>query len=274
MASLTATTLRVRPVGTTIDFCPVCRRERSFRFAEAQAHRYALVFDRGPIAHPHHELTCESCGAIMERAVEERPVTMTSAAANSPLAEPEVLPLVRQRIADWADMETRRRADKLHPDEREEMIRTAMLSFARLYDERPIERVHPMTRFTLTVVVAALMGGGAWAWLATGNRWLLVGGACAGVAISIGALVWIRSRCPRTRVRRWVAAALAPLDPTEAEVTAIKREMLTSRLKSGECIKPARMLKEIAHQRERLSLVKPKTDRAEPVGPQCQSYSS
>ncbi|MEQ8770139.1 MAG: hypothetical protein RIB60_06480 [Phycisphaerales bacterium] len=243
MAGMMATSLRVRPVGMTVDFCPVCRRERAFRFAEARMHRFAFLFDQGPIAHPHHELTCGSCGAIMERAVEERPL------APGQTGDPEVLPLVRQRIADWAAMEQRRKDGKLRPDDREEMIRTAMLSFARLYDERPVERLHPFTRLTLTIVVIAVVAGGAWMWWDTRNLWWLVGGIGVGIVLSTIFMVWIRSCCPRTRVRTWVAAALAPLDPSEAEVAAIKREMLTSRLKSGECIKPARMIKEVKRQR-------------------------
>lgn len=243
MAGFTATTLRVRPVGMTVDFCPVCRRERAFRFAEAQHHRYAFVFDQGTMGRAHHEITCGSCGAIMERAVEERPIEPGQT------GDPEVLPLVRQRIADWAAMEDRRKDGSLRPADREEMIRTAMLSFARLYDERPIERVHPFMRFMLTVIVVAVVGGGVWLWWDTKNLWWLVGGVGGGLVLSAIFLEWIRSRCPRTKARRWVAAAIAPLDPTEAEVAAIKREMLTSRLKSGECIKPVRMIKEVKRQR-------------------------
>ncbi len=206
-------------------------------------HRFAFVFDQGPFAHPHHELTCGTCGAIMERAVEERPISPGQT------GDPEVLPLVRQRIADWDAMEQRRKEGTLRPDDREEMIRTAMLSFARLYDERPVERLHPLTRLTLTLIVIAVVACGAWLWWGTNNIWWLAGGVGCGALLSFIFMVWIRSCCPRTRVRTWVAAALAPLDPTEAEVTAIKREMLTSRLKSGECIKPSRMIKEVKRLR-------------------------
>lgn len=254
---LSAITLRVRHVGVTVDFCPVCRGRRSFRFAEARQHRYLLLMNQGPVGHAHHELTCTTCGAILERDVDERPVTMTVTSGSGEVREPEVLPLVRQRIADWEDMERRRKEGKLRPDEREEMIRTAMLSFSRLYDEQLTERMHPATMTMLAVFSLALAGGGAWAWVTLHNHWLVIGVLAAIVVIIASMLVIIRARCPRTKVRRWVAAALAPLDPTEAEIGAIKREMLTHRLRAGECIKPWKMRKAIDKQRVRMGLVRP-----------------
>lgn len=254
---LSAVTLKVRPVGVTVDFCPVCRRERSFRFAEARQHRYLLLLDQGPIGQAHHELTCTSCGAMLERDVAERPVTMTVTSGMGEVREPEVLPLVRQRIADWEDMERRRQAGKLRADEREEMIRTAMLSFSRLYDEQLTERLHPATLTVLAVFALGLAGGGAWVWWTLWNHWIVVGVLTA-VVVAIGLmLLYIRAKCPRTRARRWVASALAPLDPSEDEIAGIKREMLTHRLRAGECVKPWKMRKAIEKQRVRMGLARP-----------------
>lgn len=252
---LSATTLRVRHIGTTIDFCPVCRCQRTFRFAEARTHRYFLMLDQGPIAQPHHELSCTSCSVILQRDVAERPVTMTTARGG--VKDPEVLPLVVQRIHDWEDMEQRRKAGKLRQGEREEMIRTAMLSFSKLYDEQLMERVHPSVLMAMALASAGLALGGYWVWRTLESHWVIVGVLVAIIAMMLLMLAWVRSRCPRTRVRRWVAAALAPLDPTEAEIAAIKREMLTRRLKSGECIKPARMRRAIDKQRLRMGLARP-----------------
>lgn len=253
---LASVSLRTRPIGVTVDFCPVCRRERRFKFAEARQHQYFMMLDRGAVGHPHHELTCTGCGAILERDVSERPVAMTVTSGGE-VREPEVLPLVRQRIADWADMERRRNEGGLRPDERTEMIRTAMLSFSRLYDEQMLARVHPMTTTALMVLSLALAGGGVWAWLQIRNHWIVIGVLVAIIVLIAGILLWFRSRCPKSKARRWVAAALAPLDPSEAEILAIKREMLTSRMKSGECIRPAKMRKAIDKQRVREGMASP-----------------
>jgi len=252
-----AITLRVRPVGITVDFCPVCRRERSFRFAEACQHRYMLFFNRGPVGHAHHELTCTGCGAILERDVDERPVTMTVTSGSGEVREPEVLPLVRQRIADWEDMERRRQSGKLRADEREEMIRTAMLSFSRLYDEQLTARLHPATLTAVIVFMVALAGTAAWVWMDVRNHWVVAGLLVAIVGALGLALVYIRHKCPRTKARRWVAAALAPLDPSEEEIAAIKREMLTHRLRAGVCVKPWKMRKAIDKERVRMGLARP-----------------
>ena len=67
---------------------------------------------------------------------------------------------------------------------------------------------------------------------------------------------WGREHGRPTSGCSWVASALAPLDPSEAEILAIKREMLTHRLKRGACIKPARMRKAIDKQRVRMGLVR------------------
>jgi hypothetical protein len=233
MSLLSATVLRVRPIGKTRDFCPVCRQERRFRLAIAERRRVILLMDRGPVGHPHHELTCLSCQCKMERPAEERPVASPPVGAAAEGFEPECLAIVQRRIDGCVKMEEARRSGRLSPQGREEMIRGAVHCFARIYDEEPTERVTPMMSGLLFVATIALAAGGLFAWYRMDHNPLAIASALAIVAIWGGLWHWIVSHSPRKKVRTWLAMALAPLDPSEQEIRQARRELQAIRMGAG-----------------------------------------
>ena len=241
MSLVSATVLRVRPAGVTVDFCPVCRRERRFRLAVAERRRVVLLVDRGPVGQAHHELACRSCGCVMERAASERPIGRPPTGAAAETFEPACLPIVRQRIEDCTRMEAARAAGRLKPEGREEMIRHAVHCFARLYDEGPTDRVTPVASALVFALTAALGYGAVAAWTRL-ERPLWAAACLAGIAAVWGVLwLWVETRSPRRKVRTWLARALAPLDPSEAEIRQARRELQSVRMGAGFKMRPAKL---------------------------------
>lgn len=243
---LSDSVLKVVPLGMTSDYCPVCRSERRFRLAIAQHHSYALLVDRGPRGHAHHELTCTGCGCRMERPTEERPVQDAPTGAAVEGFEPEMLPIVRSRIDGCVRLEQARVEGKLKPEQREELIRHAMLCFARLYDEQPYERMTPLVKALLFVLGAAMLGVGFWRFGADGS-WLWLAGAGLGIGVLIVLLTnWSHRTSPRMKARTWLARSLAPLDPTREEIRKVRAEMQRSRLNAGFRIRSDKLVAKIA----------------------------
>ncbi len=245
LSLLSAKVLRVRPVGVTSDFCPVCRCERRFKLALAGHHRYTLCLDRGPVGQIHHELTCVVCAARVERSADERDVRVVPGKGAVGTHEPEALPIVRSRIEDCARMEQARREGKLKPDQREELIRHAMYCFARIYDEDSFERLTPFVKLLILLGCLLVMALGYWGWRESGNVWALVGAAGAVVTIFGALLYWVTKHSPRKRVRGWLAQSLAPLDPSREEIRRIRAELQGSRIKAGFRIRSDKLIAKI-----------------------------
>lgn len=245
LSLLSAKVLRVRPVGVTSDFCPVCRCERRFRLALAAHHRFTLCLDRGPCGQTHHELTCLVCAARVERNADERDVRVIPGKGETGTHEPEMLPIVRSRIDDCARMERARLEGKLNHDQREELIRHAMYCFARIYDEDAFERLTPMRKLLILLACVLVMALGYWAWRETGIVWVLAGAAGAVVAAFVALLYWATRHAPRQRVRGWLARSLAPLDPTGEEIRRMRAELQGSRIKAGYRIRSDKLLAKI-----------------------------
>ena len=148
---ISVTVLRIRPIGVTSDYCPVCRQECRFRLAQAEHKRYFMCMDRGRHGHPHHELTCTTCNCRVERPTEERPVSILPDPKSAAVFEPEMLPIVNKRIEDCTKMELSRSKGKLNPAQREEMIRHSLYCFAHLYDEETFERLTPLARLMILI---------------------------------------------------------------------------------------------------------------------------
>lgn len=241
MSLLSATVLRVRPAGVTCDFCPVCRQERRFRLGVAEYRRVALLIDRGRVGHEHHELTCKSCGCVMERPAAERPLRHTPTGSAAETFEPECLPIVRHRIDDCTRMEAMRKAGKVKPEIREEMIRHAVHSFARIYDELPTARITPLASGLLFAATLALGVLAYFAWSSMSQPWLAAAALFAAAALWLGLWHWINTHSPRVRVRTWLAMALAPLDPTEAEIRQARLELQAHRMGAGFKMSPTKL---------------------------------
>ena len=248
MALLSATVLRVRPAGKTRDFCPVCRQERRFRLAIAEHRRIVLLVDRGQVGQGHHELTCMSCGCKMERPSEERPIPIEPTGPAAETFEPECLAIVQRRIDDCSAMEAARRANKLTPQWREEIISQAVHSFARIYDEEPTERVTPLMSGVIFLMTIALGGAAVAAWMRVeGTPGRAIAVAClVGIVLVWGGLwYWIVTHSPRKKVRTWLAMALAPMDPTVEEIRAARRELQARRMGAGFKIRAGKVLAKI-----------------------------
>lgn len=237
-----ARVLCVRPIGVTSDFCPVCRQERRFHLAQAERKRYFLCFDQGREGQPHHELTCFVCGCKVERPAAERPIEILPDPKNAGSYEPKSLPIVQSRIADCLAMSEALKAGKLKGEDREEMIRHTLMSFARIYDEEPLERIKPWVLLAMVMVLFMLLILGITAMKHSGSMVPLVS-AFGAIGVVIFALMyWVTRHSPRKRVRTWLAMALIPIDPTREEIRKAKREMQASRIIAGDRIQSAKVL--------------------------------
>lgn len=242
---ISATVLRVRPIGVTSDYCPLCRKESRFRLAQAEHKRYFLCMDKGRHGHPHHELSCMHCECRVERPTEERPISMLPDPKSAAVFEPDMLPIVTKRIEDCTKMESARRDNKLSAQHREEMIRNALFGFARLYDEDTFERLTPIARLVILIVSLIVIGSGYYAWSQTGSL-LAPGLAAVAMMLIFGSIIyWAAKQSPRKRVRTWLAMALLPLDPTAEEIRKIRAELQRSRLKAGFQIRSDKVLAKI-----------------------------
>jgi len=237
-----ARVLCVRPIGVTSDFCPVCRQERRFHLAQAERKRYFMCFDQGREGQPHHELTCFVCACKVERSVEERPIEILPDPKSAGSYEPESLPIVGSRITDCVAMEDRLQAGKLVGEDREEMIRHTIFSFARIYDEEPFERIKPWVRMTITIVVFMIGGLGVFSMQRSGSMLPMISAAGAIAMVIFALLYWVTTHSPRKRVRTWLATALLPIDPSGEEIRKARREMQASRIKAGDCIRSEKVL--------------------------------
>ena len=242
---ISATVLRVRPIGVTSDYCPVCRRERRFRLAQAEHKRYFLCMDKGRHGHPHHELTCMSCDCRVERPTEERPITMLPDPKSAAIFEPDLIPIVPKRIENCTAMEQARVDEKLNASQREEMIRHALYGFARVYDEDTFERLTPLSRLFILLGSIVIAGCGYYAYTKTGSSLAPILAACAIGLIILTIIYWAFRQSPRKRVRTWLAMALLPLDPTSEEIRRIRAELQGSRLKAGFQIRTDKVLAKI-----------------------------
>ena len=242
---ISATVLRVRPIGVTSDYCPVCRKECRFRLAQAEHKRYFLCMDKGRHGHPHHELTCMTCDCRVERPIEERPISILPDPKSSATFEPDMLPIVCKRIENCTAMEQTRAEGKLKPAEREEMIRHAFFCFARLYDEDTFERLTPLARLMILVVSLIVAGAGYYAWTRTGSHTPIIFAAIAIALVFLSIIYWASRHSPRKRVRTWLAMALLPMDPTNEEIRVIRAELQRSRLKAGFQIRADKVLAKI-----------------------------
>lgn len=189
-----------------------------------------------------------SCGAMMERPSEERPIDVAPSGPAAETFEPECLAIVQRRIDDCTAMEAARKADKLTRQFREEMIGQAVHSFARIYDEEPTERITPGMSALVFLATLLLGAGAVWSWLridgATG-RWVAAACLLGILAVWGGLWYWILTHSPRKRVRTWLAAALAPLDPTVEEIRQARRELQARRMGAGFKIRSAKVLAKI-----------------------------
>ncbi|MBO6512556.1 MAG: hypothetical protein JJ974_01150 [Phycisphaerales bacterium] len=242
---ISATVLRIRPIGVTSDYCPVCRQERRFKLSQAEHRRYFLCMDRGRHGHPHHELTCTTCGCRVERPTEERPIDILPDPKSSDSYEPPTLPIVSKRIEDCSTMEAARRDDKLKAGQREEMIRHSLYCFARLYDEETFERLTPLARLLILIAVLIIGASGYYAWTQTGSPAAPIIAAIAIVLIFLSLMFWAFKHSPRKRVRTWLAMALLPLDPSREEIRKARAELQGSRLKAGFQIRTPKLLAKI-----------------------------
>lgn len=242
LSLLSARVLCIRPIGVTSDYCPVCRQERRFHLAQAERKRFFLCFDHGREGHPHHELTCFVCACKVERPAEERPVEILPDPRCAGTYEPEPLPIVRQRIADCVAMEQALQAGRLKGEDRAEMIRHTIFSFARIYDEEPFERIKPWVMMLIALTMLALGAFGVVAMQRSGSPVPLAAAGGAIVVILAALLYWVTKHSPRKRVRTWLATALLPLNPTSEEIRAARREMQASRIKAGYAIRSEKVL--------------------------------
>ena len=249
---LSARVLCVRPIGFTSDYCPVCRQERRFHLAQAQRKRYFLCFEQGQEGHAHHELTCFVCGCKVERPADERPIKNLPDPKIAGSFEPESLPIVKSRIADCVAMERALQSGKLKGSDREEMIRYTLMSFARVYDEEPLERIKPYVLLLILFAIFSLCFLGAFGMHRFGSPMSLAAGFLAASVVVFGLIYWVMKHSPRKRVRTWLAMALLPIEPTSEEIHQAQIEMKASRIKAGDRICSHKVLAKIAKMKPKM----------------------
>ena len=182
------------------------------------------------------------CACKVERPAAERPIQILPDPKNAGSYEPESLPIVAARIADCIAMEDTLQAGKLVGEDREEMIRHTMFSFARIYDEEPFERIKPWVRLTMTIMILVIAGLGVYSMQRSGSMLPMLSAAGAIAMVIFALLYWVTTHSPRKRVRTWLATALLPIDPSGDEIRKARREMQASRIKAGDCIRSEKVL--------------------------------
>jgi len=242
LSLLSARVLCIRPIGITSDFCPVCRQERRFHLTQAERKRYFLCFDQGREGHPHHELTCFVCACKVERPAEERPVEILPDPKSCGSYEPTMLPIVGSRIRDCVAMEQALQSGKLRGEDREELIRHTIFSFARIYDEEPFERVKPWVMMMIVITIVAIAALGVWAMQRSGSYTPLYAAGGAIIVVIMALMYWVTTHSPRNRVRTWLATALLPVEPTREEIRKARAEMQASRIKAGYAIRSDKVI--------------------------------
>jgi len=259
---ISATVLRVRPVGVTFDYCPVCRKESRFRLAQAEHTRYFMCMDKGRHGHPHHELTCMTCDCRVERPIEERPIALLPDPKSAGTYEPETLPIVQTRVDDCTAMEHARAEDRLTSEQRSEMIRHALYCFARVYDEETFERLSPIARLSIAIGTLGVAFCGYYAWNHSHRLIIPILAGSAIVLIFAALLYWVASQSPRKRVQTWLAKALCPLDPTPEEIRQARAELQGSRMKAGFQIRTSKVIAKIKKLKAQGFTGKPKSPYA------------
>ncbi len=242
---ISATVLRVRPIGVTSDYCPVCRKEHRFRLSQIEHKRYFMCIDQGRHGNPRHELTCMTCQCRLERPAEERPISILPDSKNADLFEPEMISIVQSRIDTCTSMELARSENRLTAEQRQEMIRHAFYCFASLYDEEPFERFTPIARLAIALVTLAVAFGGFYTWHHTDSIMAPILALVAIVFIFAALMFWVSRHSPRKQVRTWLAMALLPLEPTAKELRQARVELQGSRLNAGFQIRVNKLLAKI-----------------------------
>jgi len=142
-------------------------------------------------------------------------------------------------------MEAALQAGKLAGEDREEMIRHTMFSFARIYDEEPFERIKPLVLLSILFTIFTLCAMGAFGMHRSGSVMSLVAALLAIGVVIIALMYWMTTHSPRKRVRTWLAMALLPIEPTREEIRQARTEMQASRIKAGDRIRSEKVLAKI-----------------------------
>ena len=122
------------------------------------------------------------------------------------------------------------------------MIRYTLMSFARVYDEEPLERIKPYALLLILFTIFSLCSLGAFGMHRFGSPMSLVAGFLAAGVVIAAMVYWVCKHSPRKRVRTWLAMALLPIDPTREEIRRARKEMQASRIKAGDRIRPEKVL--------------------------------
>ena len=142
-------------------------------------------------------------------------------------------------------MEAALQAGKLAGEDREEMIRHTIFSFARIYDEEPFERIKPLVLLAVLVTILVLCSLGAFGMHLSGSVMSLIAALFAVGVMMIAMWYWVVKYSPRKRVRTWLAMALLPIEPTREEIRRARTEMQASRIKAGDRIRSDKVLAKI-----------------------------
>ncbi len=234
-------TIKRQKLGFVADYCAVCRDLRAFQVKRvgSASHVYYISFGEGDLVG--YERTCQACNTAFE-AVPDTYAGMAkeSRPGNELISEtfPNYYTVYRELIE--RERKVRDTPSLLTPAERRARLREPFRVVAPIVQQKlSSTQVDWRVWLAFAAFVPILWGIGALVRLVAGadNENAVTRGALVGLALGVGLI----ASQTFTSARRYVlksavpplATALAPLRPSEAEISDILKELKQHKLKLG-----------------------------------------
>lgn len=241
-----------RRLGHVADFCPMCRKARSFDLQRVGLAGHISFVSLGQGDLVGHQRACRTCKTTLNA----DPRTYRSICPKpAPLAD--LRRLTFPGLADaWAErlrLERQIRLDPTHlaPKERRTLVRDPFLLLSPAVQRRfasiPIDQEVALACATAVflMIIGAAMGPHV---VPNHPELALLLGAAPGIALVASQLATARQRYLRREVVPSLARALAPLRPTTTELSAVLGELRQAGHKLGATL-PLPMLEAEIHSR-------------------------
>jgi len=245
-------------LGFVADFCEICRRPQPFTLERRSLTGHIWYLPMGSTYAVTHQGRCTRCGTERQtdKARYAQVARKNTGSARDLLAT--TLPDHEQVLKQRMDVERVVREDiaSLPPDWRRELIARPFVTLSPMVEQR-FASTHLDARSAaallslfvfpplMTVLSAMIMPDDAEV------------GAIAGLALTIGLLIWGGMGAKRRWILKAVAPrladSLAPLRPTDAELEGVLTELRTHKHRMGQYVKVADLKRQATSPSDRVS---------------------